>query len=46
MFSDLFFIFLGGGIGSVFRYLITILGEKSMTYFFDKSHPIGTLVVK
>lgn len=45
MFSDLFLIFLGGGIGSVFRYLITILGEKSMYYFFDKPHPLGTFVV-
>lgn len=45
MFSDLFFIFLGGGIGSVIRYLITILGEKSMYYFFDKPHPLGTFFV-
>ncbi len=45
MFSDLFFIFLGGGIGSVFRYQISILGEKSMYYFFDKSYPLGTFIV-
>ena len=45
MFSDLFLIFLGGGIGSALRYLITVLGERSMVYFFEKPHPLGTFVV-
>ncbi len=45
MFSDLFFIFLGGGIGSVLRYLISILGEKTIYYFIDKPHPLGTFTV-
>ncbi len=45
MFSDLFFIFLGGGIGSVLRYLITILGERAMYYLFDKPYPFGTFLV-
>lgn len=45
MFSDLFLIFLGGGIGSVIRYLITIFGDKTMLYFFEKPHPLGTFVV-
>ncbi|PKL78555.1 MAG: fluoride efflux transporter CrcB [Ignavibacteriae bacterium HGW-Ignavibacteriae-4] len=45
MFSDLFLIFLGGGIGSALRYLITVLGERSMAYFFEKPHPLGTFVV-
>ncbi len=45
MFSDLFFIFLGGGIGSVLRYLITILGEKTMYELFEQPNPVGTFVV-
>lgn len=45
MISDLFFIFLGGGFGSLMRYLVIILGEKAMNHFYDSSHPIGTFVV-
>ena len=45
MFSDLFLKFLGGGFGSVIRYLITIFGDKTMFFFFEKLHPLGTFVV-
>jgi CrcB protein len=39
--GSLLIIGLGGGIGSIFRYLVTILFNKHATAFF----PAGTLVV-
>jgi CrcB protein len=39
--NNLFFVALGGSIGAVFRYLISIL----MIQLFGSSFPFGTLVV-